>query len=223
MVNAGVTDAEARAAERDLAIGYAPVRTRAGVAALFALDDRLGAILRATREPLAGQMRLTWWHEALIALDRAPAPAEPVLAALAAEVLPRGMSGEALAAMIDGWEVLLDEPVPDDAALRRFAAARGGGLFAAAAQVSGHEDVRVSAIGEGWALADLARHLSDAGASARAAALAKERLGDVRGRWARPVRPLAAMALLARSDLDGGVPGSPGRVTRLLAMRLTGY
>lgn len=68
--------------ERALAVRYAPLDAQPGMAALLALDERLGAILRSTREPLIGQMRLTWWHEALAALDTASAPAEPLLSTL---------------------------------------------------------------------------------------------------------------------------------------------
>jgi phytoene synthase len=51
--------------ERALALSYAPASTRPGLEALFALDTALGTILKTTREPIVGQMRLTWWYEAL--------------------------------------------------------------------------------------------------------------------------------------------------------------
>lgn len=218
------TEGDPRLAERALALGYTPARWRPALDALFLLDRRLGDIVRSTREPMVGQMRLTWWYEALGALDRQEPPAEPVLTGLAATVLPRGVNGGTLAAMIDGWEVLLDDPAPDDAALARYAAARGGVLFAAAAIVLGSEDARLATLGEGWALADLAVHLSDTAAADRAAAMARSRLDQDDGtRWPRALRPLAALGLLARSDLDGGLPGSPSRIARLLALRLAGY
>ena len=43
-----------------LAMTYAPATKRPALEALFALDDTLAGILRTTREPLVGQMRLTW-------------------------------------------------------------------------------------------------------------------------------------------------------------------
>ncbi|SFP79208.1 squalene/phytoene synthase family protein [Sphingomonas rubra] len=214
--------ADVREAERALALGYAPADRRAALAALFALDERLGDILRSTREPLVGQMRLTWWHEALTALDRREAPAEPVLTALAREVTRAGVPGADLAGLVDGWEALLDMDVPDDPALERYAAGRGGRLFALAARLLGAGDARVEAVGEGWALADLAQNLSDAPAAGRTAAMARDRLGLIGGGWMRALRPLAALGLLARSDLAGGAAGSPRRVARLMAMRLTG-
>lgn len=209
--------------ERALVLRYAPGERRAGLAALLALDARLGDVLRTTREPMIGQLRLTWWHEALATLDPVAPPAEPVLQGLARDAVTAGVSGPSLAAMIDGWEVLLDQPAPDEDGLAAYAAGRGGLLFASAARLLDAADERVERVGQGWALADLAAHLGDRAAAARAAAMARERLTALSGpRWPRQLRPLAALGLLARSDINGGTPGSPVRIARLLAMRLTG-
>ena len=205
-----------------MAISYAPASQRAALEALLALDARLGAVVRSTREPLLGQIRLTWWHDALEALDLRPPPAEPVLAALSAEVLPRGVTGARLAAMTEGWEALLVDPL-DDAAMGRFAEGRGGRLFGSAAVVLGGAGEPVEQAGEGWALADLHANLSSADVAEQVARAAEERLGRAFDRrWGRAVRPLGALALLARADLAGVAPGSPRRVARLLRHRLTG-
>jgi phytoene synthase len=202
-----------------LAAHGAPSRARDGLCALFALDTRLGTILRATREPLLGQMRLTWWHDALRALDYSPAPAEPILAALAAEVLPNGVSGHQLAGQIDGWEALLDDL--DEDAMTRFAAARGGNLFKAAAALLRAGDANIALAGEGWALADLAANLSDPAAAERARLLAADRFrGVFSPRWSRAGRPLGAMALMAEADMTGRSDAS--RLVRLLRHRMTG-
>src|SRR5258706_11816229 len=94
--------------ERGVVLGYARPATQPALRALFALDDALAQLLRTTREPMVGQMRLTWWHEALTRLDASPPPAEPVLQCLARDVLPRGVTGCGLAGMIDAWEELLE-------------------------------------------------------------------------------------------------------------------
>lgn len=229
MVNAAVTVTEdPAAAERALALGYAAAAKRAGLAALFELDATLAQVLRTTRDPLLGQMRLTWWYEALRRLDTLPAPAQPLLRTLAAEVLPASVSGSAMAELVTGWEALLDAPL-GKAAVRAHAAERGGLLFELAAQLLGTSDPRVGQAGEGWALTDLARHLTDLELVRDASTQAKEHLSNaLHGRWPRSLRALAALALLARNDL--GVPlgapvphGSPTRVFALLRMRLTGY
>ncbi len=203
---------------RLLALSYAPGRRRAGLEALFALDAALGQVLRTTREPLVGQMRLAWWREALAALDTAPPPGEPVLQQLAAHVLPAGVTGASLAGLADGWEVLLGE-LSDDA-LDRYAQGRGGWLFERAALVLGADDVTTSA-GEGWALADLAANLSDVALADRARDLAHARLDAAsKAHWSRPGRALGALAIIARRGLDGPLPA--WFVFRLARFRLTG-
>uniref|UniRef100_UPI0034A01D0A squalene/phytoene synthase family protein n=1 Tax=Sphingomonas bacterium TaxID=1895847 RepID=UPI0034A01D0A len=60
--------------ERALVLSYAPADRRAGLAALLALDATLARIVWSARDPLIGQMRLTWWHGALSALDEGVVP-----------------------------------------------------------------------------------------------------------------------------------------------------
>ena len=203
--------------ERALALSYAPAVARDGLAALFALDDRLGAIVRATREPTIGLMRLTWWADALERLDAAPPPAEPVLTAIALTVVPHGVTGAALAGMVDGWERLLDRDRFD---AKAFAVERGGRLFAAAAAVIGATDERVEILGAGWALAGLVGDWRMADATVSAGEYLDKALTKP---WPHALRSLGAMGLTARFDLNGtDAPGSPRRVARLLLHRLTG-
>ena len=175
---------------------------------MFALDAQLGEIVRTTRTPIVGQMRLTWWHDALHALDAGPPPAHPVLRALAADVRPGGVNGATLATMIDGWERLLGDAAPDDDGLADYAECRGTTLFVALGVLSG------GAGGEGrcWALADLASHVSDATLRQRAATLA---LAQPLGRGARVTRALARDARMAAAGM--GAPGRPRRAAGVLA------
>jgi len=209
--------------ERVLALSYAPRGALEKLTALFGLDDVLGDIVRSTREPIVGQMRLTWWHEALTKLDGGPPPAEPVLQALAAAVVPT-VGGAALAAMIDGWEALL-EPDLDEAAIATFAAGRGERLFALVAALCGVDDPRIRPAGAGWALADLSRKISDPMLAASIRQQASSRLDEARiGVWPGKARAIGALALLARDDLrpDASAAGSPKRIGRMLIHRLTG-
>lgn len=199
--------------ELALALSYAAPDRRAALAALFALDRRLRRIALAARDPTIGLMRLTWWGEALAALDAKPAPAEPLLRTLAAEVLPAGVSGAALAQLVESWDLLL-EGGDDWSAVARERA----GLFRLAAALLGASDARVAAVGEAWARVDLARDWPAAGLP-QVAALRNE----YRQPWPRALRPLGALGLLARFDAAGRVqPGDPRRVGRLLWHRLTG-
>ena len=213
--------------ERMLALSYAG-EGNAALAALLALDDALAQVLRSTREPALGQMRLAWWREALTRLDDSAAPAEPVLQGLAREVLGRGVTGTALVPIVHGWEVLIEEETLDRDALRRFGEGRGS-LFVSAGLVLGASPRDPLAVaGQGWALADLARNLKAPDEAAEARVQAQGWLDDaVSARWSRKGRALGALAHLARLDLavaEGALPatGSPARVGRLLWHRVTG-
>jgi len=203
-----------------LALSYSPDASRDGLDALFELDAALGSVLRTTREPMVGQMRLAWWRDALQRLDTAPPPGEPVLQKLAAAVLPRGVTGRALSEMVDGWELLLgDLALP---AIGDHGRLRGRVLFETAALLlAAAPGDPVSAAGEGWALADLADNLSDSALAAAARDQAAAALRSIAGtRWSRNARALGALALVARTRLGGAVPAR--FVFRLARLRLTG-
>ena len=205
---------------RDLAFSYAPEGSRGAVEALFALDAALGDVLRTTREPLVGQMRLAWWRESLQRLDAAEPPAEPVLRALAATVLPLGVSGAALSAMVDAWEPLLSEIGRET--IDSHARLRGRQLFEAVGRaVDAAPGDPVGEAGEGWALADLAGNLSDTGQAGLAHERALLALARARApRWNRNGRALGALAMIAQRRLAGAIP--PTFVFRLALFRLTG-
>jgi phytoene synthase len=214
--------------ERALALTYAPQSARGALHALWALDATLGGIVRSGTDPMVAQLRLTWWFEALVGLDTASPPAEPILTALASEVLPTGVTGAALAVAIDGWEELLAPDPLDDDALLRFAGARATLTFVTAAAMLGHPDANgVAAAGQGWALIDLARHVRDPALAGRAQALAQDRLADAPRYWPGDLRALGALAMLARGDaglpLDRLPPiGAPRRIARMAWHRLSG-
>lgn len=183
--------AELNDAERVLALGYVPKSVRSAVAALWQLDETLGRIVATTTEPMIGQMRLTWWHERLCALDVGDHAAEPILTKMAEDVLPHDVKGADLAVLIEGWEALL-EPLPlSEGTLGLFAEQRGGALFRMTTRLIGGQGS--DAAGEGWALMDFALKCSDPVTAERAAAMAGGRLLRVES-MARPLRILARLA-----------------------------
>ncbi len=210
--------------ERILALTYAPTAAREALAALFGLDDALAALLRSTTEPAIAQIRLAWWRENLAGLGSGAIPAAPVLRSVFDHVVSCGIAGDRLVAIVEGWETLIEAERLDQEALVQFAAKRGGTLFAIAAELLGTSGEPRT--GEGWALADLARHLDDPAEAEAARAMARDRLAAW-GRWPGRARVLGALALIARMDLEvpfGVQPpvGSPRRVARLAWMRMTG-
>lgn len=203
--------------DRRLAIDLAPRAMRAPFAALLAFDARCARIVRAARDPLIGQMRLTWWHDALRALDRAPAPGEPLLQEVELTLLPHGIAGADIALLIDGWKALLADPL-DDAALEVHARERGGGLFTLAGRLFDTDPPLLAAAGRAWALADVARTIANDAVAGRADALAHHAYAIAFARaWPSAARPIGTLALLARS---GGAPLRD--FARLTRFRLTG-
>jgi phytoene synthase len=212
--------------DRILALSYVPAKRRAAVGALWRLDAALGAALAGGREPMISRIKLAWWREALERLDREPAPAEPVLQALAEHVLPAGFAGAELARMEEGWAILADPDPLAPGQLTAYARARGGLLFRCTARLLGGAGEGLGPAGEAWALVDLARHCASAEDSDVALAAARER--HLPRRWPSPLRPLGMLAILAARDLDPARPpwearGAPGRMWRMLRHRISGY
>lgn len=209
--------------ERRLILTYAPSAAAGrGLAGLLMLDDKLAETVRSTTEPMLGQIRLQWWHDALVRLDSAPPSAEPVLQAVARDVLQDGVTGAAAAEIAAAWQALLQEELGAEE-FRAFAA-RGTRLFELAGRLAGaSQDDPLALAGEGWALADLASGLSDPGEAAAAGMIAGEALAKATAkRWSRNGRALGAMAHLAQLDLAGVPVGAPRRTGRALWHRLTG-
>lgn len=206
--------------DRTLALAYVPAAVRPAVEALWRLDAAFAAILATGTQPMISQLRLAWWREALERLDSAPPPAEPVLQALHAHVLPR-VSGAELAAMEEGWLLLLSEEALGADELARYAALRGGLLFRYSARLLGDTDFPAEPAGAAWALADLARH-------SRRPDESKLPLPDSKMKWPKRLRPLGMLAILARRDLEQAGKkverqGSPGRIWRMIRHRISGY
>jgi len=175
---------------------------------LWAYDRPLADIVRTTREPMIGQMLLTWWHDVITDPQRIKGRGDPLVDALRAE-LPQMMGGEdegtALIAMIDGWEALL-EPMPlDDMMLTTYGEGRGGGLFRAMAGQGAETASWLLDAGAMWALWDLAAHVSDDRTGMRAVELAQARHAALPPmRWPRALASLRIATKLAAVDVKKG-------------------
>jgi phytoene synthase len=214
--------------DRTLALSYVPAGKREALAALWRLDAAMGAVLAGGREPMLSRIKLVWWRDSLAKLDKEPAPGEPVLQDVAARVVSRSIKGEQLARMEEGWAVLLGQDPLTPADLETYAVARGALLFRYSSSLLGYQlNERVKRAGEGWALADLARHSNETDARS-ALAVAGKKLADATAqRWPAPMRPLGMLAMLARRDVERGMGklerhGSPARMARMFKHRLTG-
>ncbi|MBA3676266.1 MAG: squalene/phytoene synthase family protein [Sphingosinicella sp.] len=210
--------------DRILALSYVSSSRRSAVTALWQMDAALGAVLTGGREPAISQIKLAWWREALEALDRGPAPSQPILQALERKVLPLGISGAEMAAIEEGWAILLTQTALEASELQSYASARGAALFALTARMLGVEAAPAHLqAGEGWALSDLARHSGEPDAEA-ARECAKDKFTE--SAWPRALRPLGMLAILAERDVLRGsdieIQGAPARIFRMFRHRLTG-
>ncbi|MBB5687265.1 squalene/phytoene synthase family protein [Sphingobium boeckii] len=230
MVNAKfATNREGADPEIQLALAYVPASKRSAMAAMWALDAQFAGIVRSTTEPLIGEMRLTWWHDAVTALGTGGAPDEPLLQRLSAVLGGTSADFEALAGMADGWSAVL-EPLPlDDLTLRHFAAGRGGALFRQLGVLLDDRPFEaLTTAGEGWALVDFAFRCSNRETAERAVAMAWSELeSSLAHRWPKPLRPLGMLAALALRDARGGLDtprrqGAPARLLRMMRHNLTG-
>lgn len=162
---------------------------------VLSLDQRLSRLVAQAREPLLVQMRLAWWRDRLREPPQSFHSGEPVLQALSAW---NDRERAQLVALVDGWEALLEEPPIADAALMAFANGRGAALAALARQLGADAaEAEARRCGAGWALAELAQHLSDPAERAQVARLiAAHDWG--KPRLPRELRPLAVLDGLAR-------------------------
>ena len=214
-------------ADIGLALTYAPLPNRGALAALFSLDRAMGDVVRTTKEPLLGPIRLAWWRERLEELDDdGTAPAEPRLQQAAAELIPRGVTGRELAALESGWLRMFD-PFPWTVQTSEAIWFRGNLLFGLGARVVGRADARIQGAGGLWTLVDAARHCSDPQSRAMLVEQARSFARGLAGvRFPGLLRPLSTLTVLAIRDCRRGEPfereGTPGRAAAMLRHRFSG-
>ncbi len=219
-----VRELRALDADRYLAVLLTPAPARAPLATLFLLDAELARAAFASPEPMVNLIRLAWWRDALQSLDTGAAAQDgpPLLAAIAAHLLPHGIDGTALSALTAAWEPLIESDADDPAPVSAHCCQRGGALFDMGARLLQIDDATqkdVHQAGHLWARAEIRRlqpaRLDD---QPPLSALSTARI---------PVaaRPLTALARLARRDLASpAIPprGTIGRQWTMLSHLLSG-
>lgn len=160
----------ARAGEPDryLAATLCPDAVAPHLIALAAFAAELRRIPEvAVREPMMGQMRLQWWHDALAQAEEGNVVGQPVADALGGAMRAGALPRAALQELADAFAVLLDrEPFADERALRGHLRATDGTLFRLAAGCLSPEGRVTRAVtdaaGEAYGLARLLFHLPHA-------------------------------------------------------------
>lgn len=117
----GVADSLRQAdPEAHLATLYAPERARSALQALYGFDAEIGALRERVREPMAGEIRLQWWRDALAA-PQGERTGSPLADALRAAVAEHGLPVAALDRLLEAriFDVY-DDPMPDRGTLEGY-------------------------------------------------------------------------------------------------------
>lgn len=153
-----------READRDryLATLFVPEPVRSHLVALYAFELEVGTIASRVREPLAGEVRLQWWLEAVTGSRPDQAAGNPVASAIVRAVRACALPADTIAALIDAHrQALYDDPARTLDDFESWAADTQGRAFALALHI-----LTGTAAGE----AGLARHAGIAFACMRSTA-----------------------------------------------------
>jgi phytoene synthase len=126
-------EALVRAADRDrfLAALFAPAEQRGALHALYAFNFEIARVREAVREPLAGEIRLQWWSDAMAGKAAGDAMANPVAAALLEAMTRYRLPSELLTGLIAARRFdLYDNPMRTLADFNDYARATSSALIA---------------------------------------------------------------------------------------------
>ncbi|MEO8652095.1 MAG: squalene/phytoene synthase family protein [Hyphomicrobiaceae bacterium] len=125
-----------REPDRYLAATLAPAGRRYDLVVLAAFAAEITRVPGQVREPLAGEIRLQWWRDALIGGSADAAAGHPVAMAMRATIARFELPGLAVEGVIDAQaDILHGERPVDEVALRARMSAGEGGLFRLAARI----------------------------------------------------------------------------------------
>ncbi|MDB5494747.1 MAG: crtB [Phenylobacterium sp.] len=184
----------------------ADAQARADVVTLYAFDHELARAPKVSSNPLIGEIRLTWWREALDEIfEGRPVRRHPTAEALADVVGRRGLARASLEALIDARYRELDPAPMLPAESLSWARDTGGQAAVLAATIlDPATDVEAArAAGSAWAL------------GRRSDVALKAELGEAR----RAARRLSAQAFPAAAH--AALAGHPARSELAKRLRVT--
>jgi phytoene synthase len=201
--------------DRYLTLLHAPAAARPALAALYALNLELGRIRELVSEPLLGEIRLTWWREAVEGAYAGHPRAHPLVQAIASHLPARGVPQDGLDALIEARtaDIVNEQPRTVDDLVQYVAATAGQLTWLAAVACTGSTDVEPTAAraaGRAWGLTGVIRAVGFHAATQRlmlpddalqAAGIDPDTLfrGEI-GPQLAPV--LQRLAALARADIE---------------------
>jgi 15-cis-phytoene synthase len=109
---------------------FAPLGKRPALLALYALNAELERIMAATSEPMACEIRLQWWRDAIEQAAPGVKTGNPVADALSSAILEHDLPRDRLTGMVDArLPILFGDAPADDAALKGFMRETEGAVF----------------------------------------------------------------------------------------------
>jgi len=116
--------------DRYIADLFAPTERRDAMFALHAFNSEVARIREAITNPLAGEVRLQWWSEALIGGARGDIRANPVAAALLDAIETYNLPRQTFFALLDARVFdLYDDPMPSVNDLEGYAGETSSALI----------------------------------------------------------------------------------------------
>jgi phytoene synthase len=133
-------EALVRAADKDrfLAALFAPAEHRGALHALYAFNVEIVRVRESIHEPLAGEIRLQWWNDAIAGKAAGDVEANPVAAALLAAVARYRLPRELLTGLIAARRFdLYDDPMARFTDFDDYAGATSSAVMELAARILG--------------------------------------------------------------------------------------
>jgi phytoene synthase len=127
-----------RAGDKDrwLASLFAPADRRPYLHALYAFNLEVARVRELAREPMAGEIRLQWWREAIAGTRAGEAAANPVAAALLETIGRCGLEEKIFADLLEARAFdLYDGPMPNLEAFTGYCRRTASGLIELAARI----------------------------------------------------------------------------------------
>jgi 15-cis-phytoene synthase len=204
-----------------IALAYAPPKSREVIEILFDLDDVMIRLIRSTREPLLGQIKIQWWVDQFILIKSGlTAAPHPILQRLSAYSLTE-QSLEKLIIYCQIWNTFLS-PLPyKNEELLEFSTVRAS-LIEIANGIIGEKAHEYDNRFKIWCLLDITKTLGLNSIEEQCQKLAIQvQSENQKTNWNRVLRPFSILGSFADYDLKNpnNIPrqGSPKRMLQALS------